>query len=131
MTGETSNTKSNFVPRLCRTEKIRPTIVLVKTSSFQRIIKSSMIFSTSSDICDPRSSVANWILCPTRPCDANYCGFTRVLDTCGLYRWTSAATFDRPGAVVFAIFMSFWGESQRDFNYRLFYIYTASEVCSE
>eukprot|EP00102_Acyrthosiphon_pisum_P020071 XP_016657281.1 PREDICTED: anoctamin-2-like [Acyrthosiphon pisum] len=60
------------------------------------------------DICDPKSQVANWILCPTRRCNASFCGFTRVLDTCGLYRWTSAATFDRPGAVVFAVFMSFW-----------------------
>ncbi|XP_050438605.1 anoctamin-2-like isoform X2 [Adelges cooleyi] len=60
------------------------------------------------DICDPMSQVADWILCPTRKCDNQFCGFTRVLDTCGLYRWTSAATFDRPGAVVFAVFMSFW-----------------------
>lgn len=64
----------------------------------------------SRDICDPGSQVADWILCPTRRCDASFCGFTRVLDTCGLYRWTSAATFDRPGAVIFAVFMSFWGE---------------------
>ncbi|XP_025191123.1 anoctamin-5-like [Melanaphis sacchari] len=60
------------------------------------------------DICNPKSQVADWILCPTRRCNVSFCGFTRVLDTCGLYRWTSAATFDRPGAVVFAIFMSFW-----------------------
>ncbi|XP_050531471.1 anoctamin-7-like [Daktulosphaira vitifoliae] len=60
------------------------------------------------DICNQHSEVADWILCPTRKCDSNYCGFSRVLDTCGLYRWTSAATFDRPGAVVFTIFMSFW-----------------------
>ncbi|VVC37510.1 Anoctamin,Anoctamin, dimerisation domain [Cinara cedri] len=64
--------------------------------------------SPTQDICDPKSPVANWILCPTSRCDAGHCIFTRVLDTCGLYRWTSAATFDRPGAVVFAIFMSFW-----------------------
>jgi len=67
-------------------------------------------FFYRSDICDPKSPVANWILCPTRRCDESFCGFTRVSDTCGLYRWTSAATFDRPGAVVFAVFMSFWGE---------------------
>ncbi|XP_026815958.1 anoctamin-5-like [Rhopalosiphum maidis] len=60
------------------------------------------------DICNPKSQVADWILCPTRRCNISFCGFTRVLDTCGLYRWTSAATFDRPGAVVFAVFMSFW-----------------------
>lgn len=74
------------------------------------------MYISSRDICDPKSPVAEWILCPTRQCEAGFCGFTRVLDTCGLYRWTSAATFDRPGSVAFAVFMSFWGESNIQIN---------------
>lgn len=59
--------------------------------------------------------MSNWVLCPTRPCDLGYYGFTRVWDTCDLYRWTSAATLDRPGAVIFTVFMSFWGEYNYSF----------------